>query len=321
MKAVIIHNPLAGRLDVARQLPGVREALQDMGWTVELQYASPPGKIDSLVRDAADSGAQAVFISGGDGSVGTAACSLAGTDVVLGVLPTGTANVWATELGLPTRVNALGSELTRSALAQAHGEIRRMDLGRCGRRLFMLWAGMGLDAYIVQAVEPRTHRHRRIGLLNYMLKGLMAARHCKGSPLRILGENETISGNMIVVIVSNIRLYAGGLINLDPQARVDDGQLSLWCFEGKTSWNALGHFARMLGGRHISHPQVHRLSGRRFVVESLEKLPAQMDGEVAGQRRHLEIEVMPETLNVFLPKIDVPPVFGQLGAETGGLES
>lgn len=268
-----------------------------------------PGEISSEVRASVEAGAQSIFVSGGDGSVGAAAHVLCGSDVVLGVLPTGTANVWATELGLPTRIHGRDGELARAALLQAQGEIRRMDLGRCGEQCFMLWAGVGLDARIVQVVEPRSRVDRYLGLLNYCCRGLLAAVYWRGSPMMVSSEDETISGCMIGVIASNIGRFAGGIIKLDPLARVDDGQMSMWCFKGRTFLDTVGHLGRMLRGRHAGHRHVHLITGKRFVVETSQTLLAQLDGEVTRGSTRFVIEILPSALNVFLANAKASSIF------------
>ena len=309
LNTAIVHNPFAGRLDAVNLLPTVCDSLRNLGWSVDLKIADRPSEIGDLVCNAADQGVDAVFVSGGDGSVGAAANVLCGSDVVLGVLPTGTANVWAAELGLPSRVHGRSGWLVRSALIQAHGDIRRVDLGSCGGRCFLLWAGVGLDAHIVQQVEPRTRVSKYFGRPYYILKGLWAARLWKGMPLTVRVDGQVISACMVSVIASNIRLFAGGLINLDPGARVDDGLLSLSCFKGRTFLDGLTHCMRMVHGRHLFHPQVSVVSGRRFVIDGPYPIPMQLDGEVVGKRSKLVIYTLPAALSVFMPQSGKASIF------------
>jgi diacylglycerol kinase (ATP) len=102
MKAMLIFNPAAGARDVRRELGRVIAYWEGRGWQVSSRETWGPGDATTFAREAVVTGHQAVFVAGGDGTVGETADGLAGSDVALGVLPTGAGNVWALEMGIPT---------------------------------------------------------------------------------------------------------------------------------------------------------------------------------------------------------------------------
>ncbi|MCK4449355.1 MAG: acylglycerol kinase family protein, partial [Anaerolineae bacterium] len=98
----MIYNPTAGPRDARRALKRVRSHLKRRGWSVELQLTEKPGDATILARAAAQAGCDVVIVAGGDGTVNEAVNGLVGTQTALGVLPVGTGNMWAKQLGIPT---------------------------------------------------------------------------------------------------------------------------------------------------------------------------------------------------------------------------
>ena len=103
MRSYLIVNPTSGPWNVQRELPAVLGHLEGSGWRTDLQTTERPGEATALALQARDEGVDAVFVVGGDGTINEVINGLAGGGVALGVFPAGTGNVWAKELGLPTR--------------------------------------------------------------------------------------------------------------------------------------------------------------------------------------------------------------------------
>lgn len=191
MRATIIHNPRAGRLNVTHMLPSVCTALDEYGWRVKICTVGAGRGNDptALTRIACDEGADAVFVAGGDGSAGAAASVLSGTSVALGILPCGTGNVWARGLGLAAPTYPWSKALVQAGVRQATGGVKNMDLGICNGHVFLLWAGIGLDGYIVHGIEPRGRAARLFGRWYYIVRGVLLARRFRGASVRLRGEN------------------------------------------------------------------------------------------------------------------------------------
>ncbi len=156
----------------------------------------------------------------------------------MGVLPAGTANVFAQELGLPRMDWAHWFGVEETAAKLARGQIRLVDLGNVNRKPFLLWAGVGLDGKVVNSIEPRDRWEKTFGVLNYAILTLWTSLDWTGLELRVTSGERTWEGRFLVAVASNIRSYAGGLMELAPSALVDDGQLDFWLI----SW-------RLDGGR------------------------------------------------------------------------
>ncbi|MEN8172609.1 MAG: diacylglycerol kinase family protein, partial [Chloroflexota bacterium] len=233
-KAYIVYNPAAGRFPSQLLTERASSVLEKHGWEIELIRTTGGSHITQLARQAAQGGVDAFFIAGGDGSVNFAVCGLYDSRTALGVLPAGTANVWAKELGQHSLTWTRWLALEESAENLASASVRRVDIGICNGKPFLLWAGVGLDAFIVHSIEPRSRFEKYFAEAPYAAKALRHAASWKGINLLIQADGVDIAGRYLMAVVSNIHLYAGGYAEISPNARLDDGIMDLWLFEGDT---------------------------------------------------------------------------------------
>jgi YegS/Rv2252/BmrU family lipid kinase len=306
MRAAIVYNPNAGRLPAERQAQWAAQALRDCGWEASVRPTPAPGQMHALAAAVAAEGVDAIFAAGGDGTVGAVAEVLAGKRATLGVLPIGTANLWAMELGLAGRMNS--AQAVRACVeTQLNGIVRAIDIGMAADtggpdRKFLLWAGLGLDAHIISKVEPRPEAAKRLGALYYSIAAFAAALDVRGVPLTIRVGAETVSGRMLLAVIANIQLYAGLNSVATPDARADDGILEVMVVKGDSALSGLAHLIRFRMGRHLNHPNVKFLRGPEVEIESERPLPLQCDGEFVGQVTRLRARVCPSQLHVFAPR-------------------
>src|SRR5437763_8553367 len=161
--AVIIANPssgIGGFPHQNRHFDGTLAFLRSHGWKAELWYTQAAGDGEELARKAVKQQVNLVIAAGGDGTINEIIQGLAGSETALGVLPGGTVNVWARELGIP-----LDDTGARNVLV--HGQTRRIDLGCVNGRYFLLMVGIGFDGEVTQAVEGKPLK--RLGILGYTL--------------------------------------------------------------------------------------------------------------------------------------------------------
>src|SRR5439155_5604546 len=148
--AMMIANPTAGSYTQhIFELEETLVFLRRHGWQVELKLTQAAGDAQRLALEAVEQHIDVVIAVGGDGTINEIIQALAGSETALGVLPGGTANVWAREVGIPLNVSG-----AREALIQ--GQARRIDLGRANERYFLLMSGIGLDGEVTQAVEKKS---------------------------------------------------------------------------------------------------------------------------------------------------------------------
>jgi diacylglycerol kinase (ATP) len=300
MRAKLIMNPTAGPWDVRRELPAVLEHLERHGWQTTIHQTERPGEATELAMEAREQDLDAVFVVGGDGTINEVINGLAEGSAALGVLPGGTANIWAKELGLPTRSPLHWMPLVESINALVPGTTRRIDLGRANGRYFLQWTGLGLDAEVTYAMEPRTRRQRRLGALAYIVSGIVTAAHMVGTRTRLWIDDDYIHRRTILIVISNSQLY-GGVVRIATDARLDDGLLDVNVFSGTGPASVVRTVAGVLTGLHGHDPRHSFYRGRTIRIESDKPMPLQVDGEPFGTTP-LVCEVVPRALSVLIPE-------------------
>lgn len=292
---------MAGRFPAAPFLERATHALEKFEWQTEVIAGESDLALVQNARDAVQAGCDAVFVVGGDGSVGQVASALAGSDTALGVLPAGTANVWAKELGLPALDYIHLFALEQSAEYLAAGTIRKVDIGLCNDKAFLLWAGAGLDAHIVNSIEPRDRWEKAFAMVHYATMALWNTLGWKGVDLVARSGSQMWEGRFLVAVACNIPAYAGGLIDLAPSAKVDDGLLDFWLLGGESLRDTLLRVAQIFMGTHVDAPGVVHFRASEAVFESRDELPMQYDGEPVQVTSPLEFKVRRQVLKVLVP--------------------
>jgi diacylglycerol kinase (ATP) len=299
--AYIAYNPSAGSFPSTKMANRAAKLLNRYGWELELKQTNNGEHITLLAREAAAKGLDAFFVVGGDGSANLAVNGLVGSQTALGVLPGGTANVWSQELGLSGLTWNRDAALDESAIQLGQGEVRLADVGRCNERVFLLWAGIGLDAYVVHRIEPRERWEKQFAIFQYAASALWNAGFWHGINLQVEVDGKKLSGQFLLAVVSNIHLYAGGLAELSPQARLDDGLLDLWLFMGETMGDTLQIAWDLLAGRHHQSDRVLHYPFRSVLLKSDSEMFVQVDGEPLPAAGPVEIKVVPQALRVLVP--------------------
>jgi diacylglycerol kinase family enzyme len=220
-KLAIIDNPRSFR--GGYPLQRVRPILETAGWEVLVLERLPGGSVKALVDQAIGAGARLIVSAGGDGTLRDVASAAAGSGVPVGILPGGTTNVFARELGIP-------SEPEGAAEVLLTGVDRAIDLGRLslpdGRwARFLIAAGLGLDGAILSAT--RSDLKRRIGPGAIALAAAAVAPRWRAAEVTVRADGaEQWSGPAWQLIAGNTRLYAN-LVLPNPEAQLDDGVLDL----------------------------------------------------------------------------------------------
>jgi len=308
-RVLLVVNPLARGLPPLRRVQEAADWLRTRGWDVTLETTSAPGEATRLAHRAASRGHSVVVACGGDGTIHEVVNGLAGSEAVLGVIPGGTANVWAKDARLP-----------RAPLEAARvidgGRCRRVDLGliewegrsgrKAERRHFLLMVGVGLDAHVVARVSQGWKR--RLGAAAYVLTAAREALFYRSQPVELeLDGRERLSLRLGWMLAGNTRCY-GGVAHIASRALADDGLLELLIFSGYNLLRATGYGLVTLAGRHHGAPGVTYRQAAEIEVAGPSSLPIQADGEFVGYTP-LRLRVVPGALQVLMP--DEPnPLFG-----------
>ena len=289
-RSAVVVNP-SKVVDMETRREEICAALAEAGWPRPLWLETTPedpggGQAAHAVRR----GVEVVFACGGDGTVMACAGALAGTGTALAILPSGTGNLLATNLGLPSRV----VDGVRVAVA---GTRKLIDLGHCETTYFTVMAGMGFDAQMIDGTSERLKA--RVGWPAYVLGAL---RRLRDRPVRVrirLDGGEPLTRRARTVLIGNVGRLQGG-IPLLPDAEPDDG----WLDVAVLSPHTLGHWLALAWGvlgRRKRVPRLETFRARRVEVFCRKVQPRELDGDVIAPGRDLAVEVHPGVLWVCVP--------------------
>jgi len=301
-RLLVIHNPVAGARR-ARRLAAVIAALGERhGAQVTVWATAGRGDAEAMARSLTPVSWDAVAVAGGDGTINEAINGMMTAGMRAGgmtageeapalpfaVVPLGTANVLAHELGLPFDAAGIADTL-------AAGYVQPVHLGTANGRCFAMMAGVGLDAHVVEGVDPALKR--RIGKGAYVLETLKRLAWPRGGRYRITAGGET--AEVAAAIAANGHFY-GGTFVCAPDARLTDPTLHLCRFERFGRWNALRYVAGVTTGLVRRFPDVPVGPVTALRIDGPEGEPVQGDGDVIA-RLPVEIRLHPRTLPMVVP--------------------
>jgi len=303
LRGDLIYNPSAGRFSSGLLAEGAANVLRGYGWEIQLNQTENGEQVTQGARRAADHGKDGFFVIGGDGTVNLAIRGLVGSQTALGVLPGGTANVFAQELGLPGLTWTRFMALDESAHLLGQGKIHAVDLGQSGKEPFLLWSSVGLDAFVIRRIEPRQRWEKYLATIAYAASTVWHAQYWRGINLKVRANGKEVNGHYLMGIASNIHLYAGGLAQLSPAALLDDGEIDLWLIEGDTLGDALQQAWDLFNGWHTESPTVQCIQFHTLEMESDAPLFVQVDAEPVEYDQHsILVKVLPKALKVIVPE-------------------
>lgn len=299
--AILIANPTAGSYTQHEdQISDTISFMRSHGWQAELKLTQAPGDARRLAREAVEQGTNVVVAVGGDGTINEVIQELAGSETALGVIPSGTVNVWAREVGIPLDFSG-----ARDVLID--GQTRRIDLGKINDDYFLLMVGIGIDGEVTHAVEKKTAK--RFGVLGYLLVGTWLGLGYPAFRTVLQMDDHAIKTNPIQIIIGNTQLYAGA-IKYTWQAKCDDGRLDV-CIVHKQ-----GILGRIVVGISFLFRDKSRKHWVRYETGATIKIYArkavaiQIDGDPKGYTAHGAIptivSVVPGALKVIVPQ-QLPP--------------
>lgn len=280
-KTVAIWNPASGSAPAEDDL---RESLGDHTTLVETTEDDPGG---GQAARAVQSGTDIVVACGGDGTVRACLDPLIGTEAALGIVPLGTGNLLASNLAIPTGLDA--------ASAIGRGQARRIDLGRINGEPFAVMAGSGFDALMIR--DASDELKSRVGVIAYVLSGMKNLRTDLVQTTVQVDGRPWFSGRTSMVLVGNFGTVSGG-VEVFPDARPDDGLLDVAVMSASTirEWASIAW--RILRRRPLRLDLARRTQGRTITIDQLRPRPYELDGETRPPSTRLDVEVVADALSI-----------------------
>jgi YegS/Rv2252/BmrU family lipid kinase len=296
LKAVVILNERSGsclRRGERQSADAIRDAFAVEGVGADVRCI-PAEQIAAEVRTAIAAGVDAVVAAGGDGTINAVASVLAGRDVPLGVLPMGTLNHFAKDLGIPLDVDA-----AVKVIGLNHPVA--VDVGEVNRREFLNNSSLGVYA---RAVIERDHTQNRLGMAKWPAMALAALKTFRLAPMlhvRLDMNGETVRFKTPLVFVGNNR-YRLELPQVGSRDRLDEGLLSIYVATAHTRWGMLKLLFRAAFGKLRTSRDLEAMYAKEVWIETRHRrLHVAIDGEVVRMHPPLHFKVRPGALRVLAP--------------------
>jgi diacylglycerol kinase (ATP) len=283
-------------------LPELRRELERQGvveprWVEVPKSRFAPKQVKRLLKDGVD----LLFVWGGDGMVQRCVDALAGTDVALAVVPAGTANLFATNLGIP-------QDIEEAVAIGLRGDRRKLDAGRFNGEHFAVMAGAGFDAAMIRDADGTLKE--RLGRAAYVVTG---SKNLRAKPFKATIAVDGVpwyAGDATCILVGNVGRLFGG-VDVFEDASPDDGRLEIGVVraDGVTDW--VRTLARTAAGHAERSPLVQSTSAKSMKAKLNRKVLYELDGGDREKVKKFAVKVRPAAVTVCVPR-------GELGGGENG---
>lgn len=293
-RAFVVLNPVAGQSDTGRIRRVLERRLSEAGWSYEVHETKEDERIAEVVRDALDREFDIFAAAGGDGTVSGVAGGLVRTGIPLGIIPVGTGNTLARELGVP-----LDLEGAVDLLVNPHATTSIDAMQAYEDQYFFLNVGIGLTALMMRNTDYR--EKRRLGQAAYVWHGLKALIGLHPHRFTIVTDGQTTRLRASEVLIANSGAIGKTDLRWGDHIHLDDGQIDVCIVRANTITDYIRAAWQVLLGRQRQGSHIHyRRAGRRIRVSAEKTLPVQGDGDAIGQTP-VEVQVVPGGLEVIVP--------------------
>lgn len=299
----VVINPAAGQAEPMLSI--FNKVFGEAGVQWDVSITKQAGDAAQQARSAVENGVDVVAAYGGDGTVAEVASALMGSNVPLGILPGGTANVMSIELGIPT-------ELTQACqlLSSEQTMIRNVDMGRVNERNFLLRVGVGFEAAMVEKSEREIKD--RFGVFAYLWSAMQNLTQPETAHYELTIDEQPIEVDGLTCIIANSGNLGQKGLNLIPSINVSDGVLDVIVIQQAglrtlfDLFSSITGLKQMQAGRASVEEQLraslHWWQAQRVVLHATPLQSVQFDGEILG-KTNIQCEILPAAIKVVTPNL------------------
>ncbi len=302
MRFCFIVNPKAGSATAKDNVtPIIETTFSKTHHQYDLRLTHFRGHATTLADAAVREGYDVVVAVGGDGTVNEVGTALVGSEAAMGIIPAGSGNGLARELGIPL-------SMPRACQALIEGRTREIDVGVANGRYFFMAAGVGFDALVTKRYNERSSSRR--GMLPYFCVAVREALDFQPERTVLRIDSQELILAPFMVTVANARQLGGSAI-IAPRARIDDGLFDVCVVRNLTVPQFFCQAPRLFNGQIEKVPQLDIWRTDRLEIEREKPSPMQVDGEPFQGARRLSISLLPQAL-----KVRVGPITGEVKASS-----
>lgn len=292
-RVLLVINPESGVVEGTTRLRQYLKFFEAHNWPCQVFPTSEEADTVAVVRQAIETGVDLVVVSGGDGTISQAVTALKGTGIPLGVLPAGTGNVMARDLGIPTN-----AEKALELLAGEH-RLQSLDLMQVGDRCYALNVSIGFSATTMDSVERE--QKKRLGFFAYILNGMVNLAGLRLHRIHLTVDDMVYQTRASEIMVGNTSLIGFKRMPRHLEILPDDGAVDVIIARALTLWDWVLVVGNFVLGIKSANPRFKTLTAqKRIQVNSLSSLTVQGDGDVIGHTP-VEVQVLPGAVQVVVP--------------------
>ncbi len=293
-KILTILNPVAGKTD-PKDVRQLFEGQSKTGLDTHIIYET--GKDDdvaAIVKKKLKDSFDLVIAAGGDGTVSSVAAALVNSGVPLGILPTGTANALAQDLGIPHDL------VKAKALIDGNYSLRPIDVLQCGDAYYLLNIGVGLTSRLIK--ETNREQKSRFGYLAYIIAGLKNFIDNKPHQFFFSVDGVKNEAYAVEMLIVNSPVLGTSLLRIGQECRIDDGRIELFIMRPKGLFDYLKIAAGLVFKREKISPNITILHAHRTItIDSDKELLVQGDGDIIA-KTPIMINLIPRSVKIVVPK-------------------
>jgi diacylglycerol kinase (ATP) len=288
-KAVLVVNTLSR--NGQRSFRSATDELAKQGITVTLSYSIQyPERLPEVIQETVKQGHKLIIVGGGDGTISSVIDYFACQDVVLGLLPLGTANSFARTLGIPT-------DLKGAVDVIANGKLVDVDLGKVGSDYFSNVITVGFAATIARNIPHRLKRY--LGVMAYGLMGIKVFFSHKPFECSLIIKEGTFKFNTHQVVIANGGHF--GITPLAPDASADDRELIVYVMDSPSRWDMMKLWIAFFLQKPAAFSQARFFKTREITLKTIPPQFVEVDGEITTQTP-IRISLVPQALKVMAPR-------------------
>ncbi len=289
-RIVFIVNPKAGTNLQKHIQESVDKHLNHRKFKYGFRFTQKSGHAKELAMEAVAEGYEIVVAVGGDGSINEVASALAGTDVVLGIIPAGSGNGLAMHLGY-------GRDIAEAIKKINTAEVRQIDIGLMNGQPFINLAGIGFDGLVSNLMKGSNWR----GFLPYFLNSVKAGLQYTPRLCRIEMDDKVLTEKCFIISIANGPMW-GYNFQIAPDARLDDGFFEVVIMKDAPKWQYFAVVPSTLNGKIYDAEFVEHYRARHVKIIAEGKNYVHLDGEGLVHEGVLEFEIKPKALKILVPK-------------------
>lgn len=290
MKYAIIINPVSGNYP----FDFLQRAINDNFQEYKIFQTTLDCGAYEQAKLALEEGYEVIIACGGDGTITEVAAALIRSEAKLGIIPAGTGNMLASNLGIPLNIRD-----SIKVIKESYS--KKMDIGKVNKRYFTFMIGCGLNSAIIE--KTSREKKRRLGFLAYYLEGIIRAISLPHVKYKIkLDDNKTIKVKALNLTVANKANIIGEAFSLAPDACSFDGKLDLIILSVVKNVDYLRALWNILTRQHFrNQSRMKRYKFEKAVITAIPKVKVQIDGDVL-EETPIVVSVIPQAVNVFIPE-------------------